>query len=356
MPIKLIPPRAGKTPYFAGRGIHFGRYVDRSTKAREKRVALQVIRKWEREIERGEFSTPGEATFATAVVAYLKTGGDPRPTGPLIEHFIKPDGKSTPLREINQTAIDTCALALFPDHTPATRNREVYTPISAILKGAGPDFDFKIRRPKGSRGKVVTAWLWPEQAFRIFDAAKGIDAEFGVLLDYLCYTGCRISEALRLTCNELRISEAFAFHRTTKNGDPRAVFLPPVLVASLASHPRGLERGTQRVFRFHQGGSLRYMLQAACMIACGLPQPKRVRKGKTPPKPAYELDFVNFHTFCHTYGTWMRRYAGLDTKGLVGTGRWKSEQSASRYAHVVPSEDAVKAAVLPIASGSKASA
>ena len=83
------------------------------------------------------------------------------------------------------------------------------------------------------------------------------------------------------------------------------------------------------------------------MLACNLPKPQRVKHGKTPPKPKFELDFVNFHTFCHTYGTWMRRYGGRDTKGLVGTGRWKSEQSASRYAHVVPGEDAMAAVRLP---------
>lgn len=345
MPIKLIPPRAGKTSYWAGRGKHLGRYVDRSTKARTKPLARKVIRQWEREIERGEFATPGEPTFASALVGYLNNGGDPRPTGRLLEHF-----KATPLLQINQAAIDACALALFPDHTPATRNREVYTPVSAILKSAGADF--KIRRPKGSRGKVITDWLWPEQAFRLFDAAASLDAEFGIFLHYLCYTGCRISEALRLNCNELRLGEAFAFHRETKNGDPRAVFLPPVLVAQLANHPRGLDRGTQRVFRFHQGGSLRYLLKASCMIACGLPKPKRVKKGKTPAPPKFELDFVNFHTFCHTYGTWMRRYGGRDIKGLVGTGRWKSEQSAARYAHVVPGEDAKMAVRLPVAKSS----
>ena len=85
------------------------------------------------------------------------------------------------------------------------------------------------------------------------------------------------------------------------------------------------------------------------MIACGLPKPKRVKTGKAPPKPKFELDFVNFHSFCHTYGTWMRRYGGRDIKGLVGTGRWKSEQSAARYAHVVPGEDAKMAVLLPVA-------
>jgi hypothetical protein len=78
MPIKLIPPRPGKTPFWSGRGTHIGRYVDRSTKAVEKRVAAKVIKQWEREIERGEFATPGEPTFASAVVDYLKAGGDPQ--------------------------------------------------------------------------------------------------------------------------------------------------------------------------------------------------------------------------------------------------------------------------------------
>jgi hypothetical protein len=40
----------------------------------------------EREIERGEFAEPGEPTFASALVSYLNAGGDPRPTGKLLEH------------------------------------------------------------------------------------------------------------------------------------------------------------------------------------------------------------------------------------------------------------------------------
>jgi integrase len=122
--------------------------------------------------------------------------------------------------------------------TPATRNREVYTPVSAILKHAGQEF--KVRRPKGSRGRVITKWLWPEQAFRIFAAARSIDPEFAILLEQLCYTGPRLSEELRLKCDDVRLSESFVFLGNTKNGEPRPVHLPPFAVASLANHPRGL--------------------------------------------------------------------------------------------------------------------
>ena len=342
MPLKLIPPRQGKTPYWSVRGTYLGQHVDRSTRTGKRSVAAKFVRLWEEEIERGAFVTRHELDFAAAAINYMKAGGERRYLTPLINHF-----GQTPLRQIKQVAIELAADTLYPNATAATKNRQVYSPISAILKHAGPEYDFKLRRPKGSRGRVVTRWLWPEQAEAIFAGAAKIDPEFEILIRFLCYTGCRISEALRLTCNEVRLTESFAYVRTSKNGDPRAVFLPPHLVADLANHPRGLERGDGRVFRFHRGGGLRNHLNAACALASGLEKPKREKRSGQPVKQAHGLDWVNFHTFCHTYATWMRRYAGRDTKGLVGTGRWRSEQSASRYAHVVPSEDARAGEMLP---------
>lgn len=341
MPLKLVPPRAGKSPYWSVRGTYLGRYVDRSTKARKRAVAVKALHRIEQEIESGQFAVVSEPDFASAALAYMNAGGERRFLTPLLRHF-----RTTPLREIAQADIDAAADALYPGATPATRNRQVYSPVSAVLKHAG--MDHKLRRPKGSRGRVVTQWLWPEQAFAIFEAAAKLEPELEVLLRFLCYTGCRLGEALRLTCNEVRLSESFAYVRTSKNGDPRPVFLPPHLVATLANHPRGLDRTESRVFRFHQGGGLRNLLNAATAVASGLPKPKREKRSGQPIEQAHGLDWVNFHTFCHTYATWMRRYAGRDVKGLVGTGRWKSEQSASRYAHVVPSEDAKAAALLPV--------
>jgi 23S rRNA maturation-related 3'-5' exoribonuclease YhaM len=43
MPLKLIPPRKGKTPYWSVRGTYLGQYVDRSTKAVRRAVAKQVL-------------------------------------------------------------------------------------------------------------------------------------------------------------------------------------------------------------------------------------------------------------------------------------------------------------------------
>jgi len=325
MAIKLIPPRAGFSPYYYGRGTYLGQFVNRSTRTDRAAVAKRVIAQWEREIERGRFAQPTGPTFLSAAVGYMKAGGDRRPMAKLIAHF----GDKL-LADIGQAEIDAAALAIFPDHSPATRNREVYTPVSSVLKHAG--IEFKIRRPKGSRGRELTGWLWPEEAAKLFDAARAIDHEFSTLLIFLCYTGCRLSEALKLTCDNVRLAEAEAFAVKTKNGEPRRVFLPPVVVTELSNHPRGLSRPGEKVFRYTKSGRLYSLLEKAATNA-GLSLPEREA----------------FHLLRHTYATWMRRYAGADAQGLVATGAWKSAQSARRYAHTIVSEEAKRAALLPVA-------
>lgn len=324
MPIKLIPPRKGFSPYYYGRGTHLGFFVDRSTKCVRPALAKRVITQWEADIERGIFAKKKGPTFLSAALAYKQSGGDERPVAKLIAHF-----GDTPLTEIGQQEIDTAALKLFPKQTPATRNREVYTPVSAILKGAG--VDFKVKRPKGSRGRVMVEWLWPEQAERFIVEATKLDAEFGLLLQVLLYTGLRLSEATSwFKVDNLRLTESFAYVPKTKNGKPRPVYLPPDLVVALANHPRGYDRPGEKVFRFAKGGKLYDMLYRAAE-ASGIALPDRQA----------------FHLFRHTYGTWMRRYGGADTKALVDTGAWDSEQSASRYAHAVAGEDAKRADAFP---------
>jgi integrase len=104
-------------------------------------------------------------------------------------------------------------------------------------------------------------------------------------------------------------------------------------IEALKAHPRGLDRPAERVFRFHKGGGLDFKLIQATAVASGIALPKRVKRGsKWPTLPPYEFDWVTWHTFRRTYATWMRRYGDLDDKDLVDTHRWKTIESASRYA------------------------
>lgn len=340
MPLKLVAPRAGRSPNWRIRGTYLKVYVDESAGTPDKATASKKLQKIRGEIERGEFSKPRGPTFLSGAVSYIESGGDERFLGEfdpdtgkwsgLIAHF----GETRP-DNIDQAAIDAAAVELYPEASAATRNRQVYTPVSAVLKHMG--IDHKLRRPKGAQGSQRTAWLWPEDAFRIFASAKTIDAEFSILLTVLCYCGPRLSEALcEMTCDGLRIAESFAYLGHTKNGEPRAVHLPPPVVAALANHPRGLDRPGERVFRFAKNGYLYRLLR------------------ETKEAAGEDLAWVTFHTFCHTYATWMRRYAGMDSRGLLGTGRWADIKSVMRYEHVVASEESRRADLLPTPSAKRA--
>lgn len=324
MPLKLIPPRIGKTPYWSVRGTYLGVYLDRSTKAHGRSQAAKFLAKWKGEIERGTFASPSEPTFLDAAVRYMADTGNERFVRPVLEYFGSRSRKS-----IDQQAIDDASLALYPNATAATRNRQVHTVVSAILKHAGDPS--KLRRPKGWRGKKETHWLWPEQAFKIFEVAGKIDPEFGIFLVTLCYTGMRLGEATeRFRIDALSLQEGFGYVPLTKNTEPRAVHLPPVVVAALANHPRGLDRPGQTVFKFRKNGRIYALLN-------------QVRSAVGP-----SITIKGFHTFRHTWATWMRRYGGLDTTGLIATQAWKDPASARRYEHTIASEESRKADLLPV--------
>lgn len=329
MPLKIVPPRAGKTPYYSIRGTHLGTYLDRSTQSTERAQASRFLRLWKEEIERGRFTGPDEPNFVDAAVAYMADTGNDRFVKSVTEHF----GKRA-LSSITQQDVNEAAIKLYPKASAATRNRQVHTVVSAILKHAG--IDWKMKRPKGWRGTRKTDWLTPDQAFRLFKAARRIDEEFGIFLVTLAYTGMRLSEATeRFNCARVELDRGFAYLDKTKNEDPRGVHLPPRVVAALGEHPRGMDRRRKNgdgmpVFRFRKNGRL-YTLMSRAKKAAGA-----------------DLSFVTFHVLRHTYGTWMRRYGGLDTKGLVDTGTWRDEASASRYAHSIASEEAQRADLLPV--------
>jgi integrase len=326
MPLKLVPPRAGKSPNYRIRGTYYGVPIDCTAGTPDRSKASKALAKLKADIESGAYAPRSGLTFAEAALSYIRSGGEDRFMLMLTDHF-----GNTPLSEIDQSAIDNAAHELYPDAGPATRNRQVYTPMSAILKHA--KVAFAVRRPKGAQGEVRTKWLWPKQAFALLDAAEKVDREFRVLLALLLYTGLRLSEALALETDWLNLPESFAYIPKTKNGDARALYLPPTLIAELANHPRGLERPGETLVRFRKNGHL-YKLLAAT-------------------RKAAEVE-TDFHTFRHTWATWMRRYGKLDTKGLMGTGAWKDEKSAARYQHVVVTEEMTRADLLPTQKSVKA--
>lgn len=169
--------------------------------------------------------------------------------------------------------------------------------------------------------------------FAIFEAC-GDDQEWRAFLTLLCYTGLRVNEAIGLRCDKVHLTEGWAYIGMTKNGDPRTAHLPPVVVAELANLPAGLDRGSARVWpRYNTNDPAFYDKFDATLAAACVPKP----------------DGVAFHIFRHTYGTWQRKYGGLDRQGLVETGVWRTAQAAGRYDHAEVTPAARAADRLPTA-------
>jgi integrase len=369
MPFKLVPPRPGKTPNYSVRGTYLRVYVDTTTGTPDERLARQKLQDIKRSVERGDYAAkpaieaPHVPTFADAALAYLRADGEAKFLSPIIEATGAHALRDKPLADIDQIAIDNAADELYPSSAPATRNRQFYTPVSAVLKRAG--IERKIKRPKGWRGSKATSWLEPDQAFAVIDEAYVIDAEFGLFCQTLLYTGMRLGDPVKARLRDLKLKRALLYIPDTKNGEPRPVHLPPVLVKAFHDQPqrptrprRGadgplangiagrsrrdagvpfLERSPDaKLFRFAISGHLRDMLKLALRRA-GVAFPRR--QG-------------GFHLFCHTYGTWLKRYGKLDTFGMTRTGRWKDAESADRYNHTEASAEARTADMFPVAKKS----
>jgi integrase len=328
MPLKLIPPRLGKTPFYAANGAHLGvRVRDKSLKTGDRRLAKQLLRRIERDIERGAVADPSAPGFAGAAERYMMAGGERRFLAPLIRYF-----QDTPVPSIGQTQIDDAANTLYPKASNATRNRQVYTPVQAILRREG--IELPLRRPKGAQGTPRTRFLWEEQAFAFVDGAREVDPELGLFCELLLYTGPRLSEALRIQCEDVRLKQGLCYIGITKNGDPRPAHLTKFLVRALRRHPRGLDRAGEKLFRFTKSGTF-YSLWA-------------LARTKASDKCGTDLSWVTPHVFCHTWGTWMRQHGKIDDRGLVATGRWRSVKSVAIYAHVAVSEESRRADLLPV--------
>lgn len=326
MPYKLIPPdHARRQTHWRVRGTEFGIYLDRSTGASDRKTAQRILARWRSEAQE-EASRPQTVglTFASAALSYMRAGGERRNLPALLGHF-----GETPLARIGQSEIDSASVALYPSASPATRNRSVYTPISAVMRHAGHLIPLK--RPKGGYGTPRRAWLKPDEAKRLIEAARSVEERFGIFCMFLLYSGCRLGEAVNLTPANLNIEERTVHVPKTKNGRPRIVHLPDHVAHALAALPGHLPRFTKTVFGLTHRRRTALMLNEAFARA-GLPKPKGVA----------------FHLFRHTYGAYMRRFGGLDTSGLVATGAWDSRQAASVYEHVVASEEARKADLFPV--------
>lgn len=313
MPIKLV--RRHGSPYWYLRGSVRGIRVDESTGAVDEKAAEEVrITRGAELLKRSIHGDTATRTFAEAALSYMSASGP----DPLLNPILKRIGQRT-LAEINQMVIDDVAERLFKTGGPATRNRKVYTPISAVMhhaarKGWCPKP--VIGRPQQPRGRVRS--LTHAEALRLIDAAA---SHLKPLVRFLFSTGCRLSEALYLDWKDVDLGAGEATFWETKNGDVRIVPMPPEAVSDLAN----MRHKTGAVFRTQMGR----------------PYASRGGAGGGQIKTAWrtmctEAKIGNFtpHDCRHTFATWYLRQNPKDAAGLMKICGWRSVTMVQRYAHL----------------------
>jgi integrase len=330
MPLRLI--RRGGSPHYYLRGTVRGINIYETTGTNDPKAAEAIRIKREAEaLERSVFGAGATVTFAEAAVSYLSEGGgEARFLGKfdekkgdwtlLIGHFSK-----TALGKIGQAEIDAAAQKLYPNAKPATRKRQVYIPMSAVLHHAARKGWCAVpllRHPRVPKTK--TNWSTPERLQKLLPHCS---PKLRRLVLFLTYTGARISEALRIDWEaDVALGRRSAILRRTKNGKPRTVHLPDPLLIELAKVLEVDRKG--KVFDWVARSAVYKPLKRACRLA-GVEYLPPHQQGR------------------HTYATWLRTYAGLDLVGLKEAGGWESLSSVERYAHVVPNEAAKATDRLP---------
>jgi integrase len=196
MPIKLVKRHGSDNWYMRGtvRRIR----IDESTGVSARRAAEEIRAKREAELlEQSIHGRRATHTFAHAAASYLEEGGSRRFLAPIIQHF-----GVTLLARIDQDALDAAAKKLYPNGAASTRNRQFYTPASAVLwHAAKRGWCFKpiIERPPQPVGRI--RWIPISEADRLIGSCA---IHLRPLVIFLLYTGARAGEAVWLGVERCR--------------------------------------------------------------------------------------------------------------------------------------------------------
>lgn len=325
MPLRIV--RRHGSPFWYIRGTVRGIAVDESTGVADRKAAEYLRTKREWEITQGSvYGRRATATFLEAAVSYMEAGRERRFLKPILKEI-----GGVRLSEIDQTLIEKTARKLYPGCAPATLNRQVFAPISAVLKHAHTRKlcdHLKIERMEEPPGRV--RWLTPEDADRLIACCS---PHLRPLVIFLLYTGARLSEALYLDWQAVDLNRAHVYFAKTKNGEARGVPLHPRVVAALANLPK---RNSSAVFRRPDGMPYEFKTDGGGQI-------KTAFKGAC--RRAGITDFSP-HDCRHTFATW-HYAANRDLLALKTLGGWKTDRMVFRYAHVNTSQYALGIERLP---------
>jgi integrase len=322
-------------PYLRPNGIYHlrgtvqGVRVDESARTTSRSEAEALAAKMSADIfKRAVYGDKAVATFDEAVVVYLDAGGSPDHLDAIMDRI-----GTRRLSEVNQPLVDKLARELKPDASPATRLRQVYTPILAVMNaacGAGLCDPIRLKKPKVAGGR--TEYLTPQQAE---DWLAALPPHLRRVITFYLGTGCRATEGLSLIWKDVTLGERRAVFWDTKEDYARGVDLGRRVRKEL---PGRADKSDVPVFLNSRGDPWHaYDAINTLLKKVRARREKQIAKGsKSPP-----LVPAHCHLFRHTWATWA--YACTrDMTFLMSQGGWKSASMVMRYAHVA-SDDLARA-------------
>lgn len=298
MPLKVH--KRGEVYHYSGTVA--GQRLRGTTGTSSKEIAQQIAsreeaRAWKRDLHGPE----AVLMFADAAVLYRKAGKSDRFLTRIEDYW-----KETLVRDITAGAIRQSAIELYPNASPATRNRQVIVPTQAVINHCADSELCPIIRVKRfkveKKEKTPVSWEWVE-AF-----AANSKPHLGALAMFMFLTGARISEALAVTWADINLRKRTVLIRQTKIGEERAAHLPPVLMVALANLPRD-----EKPFRYAHRSILIHVWRNACKRA--------------------GIEVLSPHACRHGFATSML-HAGHDPVTVAKRGGWKTPRHVfETYGH-----------------------
>jgi len=184
-----------------------------------------------------------------------------------------------------------------------------------VRAGDNPAAGIKVESVNNTRLRVLT----PQNLKDILQALQIIDPAAHDLTMFCAFTGCRFSEAARLTWEHVDLSYGTAVFLDTKNKQTRQVYLVPELLELLERKGQG---GTGELVFMRSSG--KPFLEPPRSFATAVKH-LGLNDGRGP------RDKVTFHTLRHTAATFAAR-RGVPFKDMQILFGWKTPVMVFRYA------------------------
>lgn len=307
MSLRIVPPRAGKSPFWTVRGTFAGRSIDASTKTRDKEIAEQFKARLEIELAQQEAQKYAPVTFKSAAQFYIDYR-DPKPQDrKYIAKIVAVLGDDE-CAEIKQHMLIRTANRLYPDAQPSTKNRNVLMPAAAILHYAAENNLCPYMRVRKFKEKAPEPRSVTKDIARVLIANS--EGKMRLALTWLFCQGWRISDMLRVQIPQIDRKAGTVRYRIGKTDRWRVKPLHSDVRLLLEDETNELGP----LFPWKDKSAFYRALRPLCA---------KLKIKFTP------------HMARHSFATW-RVNDGASPQEIMEAGGWESINSVMRYAKLDP--------------------